>query len=190
MEEELRVHIFPSGQRLEINRGDITTEKTDAIVNAANAYLEHGSGVAGAIVRRGGPQIQLESHQWVRDHGRVTHEKPAYTHAGKLLCRFVIHAVGPVWGEGNEEDKLAAAIIGSLRLADQLGLRSIAFPAISTGIFHFPVPFAAQVILTAILGYLSDNPASHLELIRLVLYDPETWQSFAKALEQNDYLAA
>ena len=121
-------------------------------------------------------------------HGLVSHGEPAYTSAGNLPCRYVIHAVGPVWGEGDEEGKLAAAILGSLKLAERLNLTSIAFPAISTGIFRFPIPLAAQVMLAAIRGYLADNPTSRLELIRLVLFDRETWQAFADAVEQNDHL--
>ena len=100
MNQVRKEHTFPSGQVLQIARGDITAETVDAIVNAANSHLMHGAGVAGAIVRRGGPQIQVESSQWVREHGLVSHAEPAYTHAGNLPCRYVIHAVGPVWGEG------------------------------------------------------------------------------------------
>jgi O-acetyl-ADP-ribose deacetylase (regulator of RNase III) len=190
MDQTLRAHTFPSGQRVEVVQGDITAETTEAIVNAANCYLEHGSGVAGAIVRRGGSQIQLESSQWVRKHGLVTHSQPAYTHAGNLPCRYVIHAVGPVWGEGDEEVKLAYAIRGSLQLAERLNLTSIAFPAISTGIYRFPVLLAAQVFLATISDYLADIPDSHLEFIRLVLYDRDTWEAFTDALEQNDHLSA
>ena len=189
MDSLLRVQTFISGHRLEIAQGDITAETTDAIVNAANRYLEHGSGVAGAIVRRGGPQVQDESSQWVREHGLVSHKEPAYTHAGNLACRYVIHAVGPLWGEGDEEHKLADAIRGSLHLAERLNLTSITFPAISTGIYRFPLPLAAQVIIATIRAYLADDPASRLELIRLVLYDSETWQFFADALDQDDHLS-
>jgi O-acetyl-ADP-ribose deacetylase (regulator of RNase III) len=190
MVQAVKARTFPSGQRLEITQGDITAETTDAIVNAANRYLEHGAGVAGAIVRVGGPQIQAESSRWVQEHGLVSHSEPAYTLAGNLPCQYIIHAVGPMWGEADEETKLADAIRGSLRLADQLDLRSIAFPAISTGIYRFPVLLAAQVILSSIRGYLSDNPTSRLELIRLVLYDRDTWQAFADVLEQDDYLSS
>lgn len=93
---------FPGGQRLEIAQGDITAEDVEAIVNAANAMLQHGGGVAGVISRKGGPQIQEESNAWVREHGPVTHANPAYTRAGRLPFRFIIHAVGPVWGEGKK----------------------------------------------------------------------------------------
>jgi O-acetyl-ADP-ribose deacetylase (regulator of RNase III) len=181
---------YPSGQVLQIAQGDITAETVDAIVNAANAYLEHGSGVAGAIIRRGGRQIQAESRQWVREHGPVSHAEPAYTRAGNLSCRYVIHAVGPRWGEGDEEDRLGAAIGGSLQLADRLDLASIAFPAISTGIYGFPKSLAAKVMLNTIHVYLAGNPASNLKLVRLVLLDQETLQAFLEVWEQDDHFGA
>ena len=97
-------------QILQIVRGDITEETTDAIVNAANEHLQHGAGVAGAILRRGGASIQQESDAWVSRHGRVSHSQPAWTSGGKLAAKYVIHAVGPVWGDGDEDNKLSAAI--------------------------------------------------------------------------------
>ncbi len=160
-----------TGQMLRIVHGDLTDERVDAIVNAANSYLKHGGGVAGAIVRRGGAQIQAESDAWVRKYGPVPHHAPAYTHAGNLACRYVIHAVGPVWGEGDEDAKLAAAIAGALQRADELGLSNIALPAISTGIFGFPMPRAAEIILTAVVNYFAQNRASGLQEARLVLLD-------------------
>jgi O-acetyl-ADP-ribose deacetylase (regulator of RNase III) len=190
MDQALKDYIFPSGQKLQITLGDITAEKVDAIVNAANAHLTHGAGVAGAIVRQGGPQIQAESGQWVQEHGLVSHAEPAYTRAGNLPCRYVIHAVGPVWSEGEECEKLEAAIRGSLCLAEQLGLRSIAFPAISTGIYRFPKSLAAKVMFNTIRDYLTNNPASNLKLIRLVLYDQETLQAFVDVWEQDDHFGA
>jgi O-acetyl-ADP-ribose deacetylase (regulator of RNase III) len=190
MSQVRKEYTYPSGQVLQISQGDITAETVDAIVNAANSHLMHGAGVAGAIVRRGGPQVQIESRQWVREHGPVSHAEPAYTHAGKLPCRFVIHAVGPVWGEGDEQNKLGAAIRGSLQIADHLSLGSIAFPAISTGIFGFPKPHAAQVMLATIQDYLAEHPASKLKLIRLVLFDQETLQAFVDEWERNDHFSA
>jgi O-acetyl-ADP-ribose deacetylase (regulator of RNase III) len=171
--------ILPTGQTIQFVQGDITAESTDAIVNAANAHLQHGTGVAGAILRKGGPVIQRESDAWVQTHGPVGHAAPAWTSGGNLPCRIVIHAVGPVWGEGDENGKLAVAITGSLRLADELGLGSIAFPAISTGIFGFPKERAAAVMFTSIREYLA-NP-SGLHLVRLVLYDTSTITAFEKA---------
>ncbi len=170
---------LPSGRTLQLVRGDITDETTDAIVNAANAYLQHGAGVAGAILRRGGPAIQRESDAWVKTHGPVSHAAPAWTSGGNLSCRVVIHAVGPVWGDGDEDSKLGAATTGSLRLADELGLASIAFPAISTGIFGFPKERAAHVMLESIRDYL-EKPSS-LKLVRVVLYDTATLTAFEKA---------
>jgi O-acetyl-ADP-ribose deacetylase (regulator of RNase III) len=171
--------VLPSGRTIQLVRGDITAETTDAIVNAANEYLQHGAGVAGAILRRGGPDIQRESDAWVQTHGPVSHPAPAWTSGGNLPCRIVIHAVGPVWGDGDEDSKLAEAVTGSLRVADELGLVSIAFPAISTGIFGFPKERAAGVMFASIQEYL-DKPSS-LELVRLVLYDASTITVFKKA---------
>jgi O-acetyl-ADP-ribose deacetylase (regulator of RNase III) len=172
------------GRVLQIVQGDLTKESVDAIVNAANNMLQHGGGVAGAIVRGGGEQIQTESDAWVRQHGRVSHAEPAYTNAGRLPCRYVIHAVGPVWGEGDEDEKLAKAVVGSLRVADRLGLASIAFPAISTGIFGFPKERAAGVILSAIQNYFAEYPASGVRLVRLTLFDQGTVQAFLQAGEE------
>ncbi len=166
------------GRTLQLVQGDITLETTEAIVNAANERLRHGAGVAGTISRRGGPDIQAESDAWVRAHGPVPHDAPAWTSSGQLPCRFVIHAVGPVWGGGEEDAKLMAAVTGSLRVADELGLASIAFPAISTGIFGFPKERAAEVILSAIRAYF--NKASGIQLVRLVLYDASTVAVFEK----------
>jgi len=173
--------VFPGGQRLEIFQGDITQQRVDAIVNAANTLLAHGAGVAGAIRTQGGEQIVKESQAWVRQHGPVTHAEPAYTGPGKLPCRYVIHAVGPIWGVGDEENKLRSAILGSLILAEKLELTSIAFPAISTGIYGFPVNLAAEVFFTAIGDYFNTNTASPIQQVNLVLYDQTTLQTFLSA---------
>jgi O-acetyl-ADP-ribose deacetylase (regulator of RNase III) len=164
-------HTLASGQTLRLVHGDLTEERVDAIVNAANAELVHGGGVAGAISRRGGPAIQAESDAWVREHGLATHERPALTGAGLLPCLHVIHAVGPVWGEGNEDANLRVAVTGSLALADELRLASLALPAISTGIFGFPKDRGARIIVDAILGFLSTQPQTSLQEIRITLID-------------------
>jgi O-acetyl-ADP-ribose deacetylase len=173
--------LFPSGQRLQIVQGDLTLEQVDAIVNPANARLQHGGGVAATIVRKGGRQIQVESQAWVREHGPVSHAEPAYTGAGALPCRYVIHAVGPVWGEGDEDARLAAAVSGSLKVADRLELESLSLPAISTGIFGFPKVRAAGVILSAIDDYFRLQPYSGLKRVRLCLFDPETVEAILSA---------
>lgn len=189
MNQVIQEYTLPAGQRLQFVLGDLTQENVDAIVNAANSQLAHGGGVAGAIVRRGGNIIQQESNEWVRQHGPASHEHPACTSGGSLPCRYVIHAVGPVWGAGNEDAKLAAAITGSLQTADQLGLASIAFPAISTGIFGFPTRRAAQVILATVQKYFASHPASTLQTVRLTLFDQPTLQAFLAAWEQFPKLA-
>lgn len=180
MNQILRESRLPSGVTLQVVQGDLTEEAVDAIVNAANAHLQHGGGVAGVIVRRGGAIIQRESDAWVREHGPVSHDEPAYTGAGSLPCRYVIHAVGPVWGEGSEAAKLTAAIRGSLRLAERLELGSIAFPAISTGIFGYPKEEAARVIFAAIMEHFREHPESTLRQVRLTLYDQPTVLAFTK----------
>ncbi len=184
MNKNLREHKFNTGQVLQLVQGDLTQERVDAIVNAANAQLQHGGGVAGVILRQGGAEIQTQSDAWVRVHGPVGHAEPAYTTAGSLPCRYVIHAVGPVWGAGDEDAKLDAAIRGSLRLADRLELASIAFPAISTGIFGFPKGRAAGVILSAIQGYFAEHPASGIAQVRLTLFDQPTVDAFQGVWEE------
>ena len=174
--------ILSTGQSLQIVQGDITTEEVDAIVNAANEYLQHGGGVAWAIVKRGGDVIQDESDKWVKQHGPVSHAHPAWTSGGSLPAKYIIHAVGPVWGDGDEDKKLADAITGSLRVADELKLLSIAMPAISTGIFGFPKERAAGIIFSAIDKYFSDNQNSTLKVIRIVLFDDATIQPFVESL--------
>jgi O-acetyl-ADP-ribose deacetylase (regulator of RNase III) len=180
MSEILRQQPFPTGQRLLIVQGDITHEPVDAIVNAANSTLQHGGGVAGIIVSRGGREIQIESNRWVREHGPVSHDQPAYTTGGRLPCKTIIHAVGPVWGSGNEDTKLRMAISSALRLSDQLNIKSIAFPAISTGIFGFPKKRAARIIFETIEAHFHQNPASGLEEVRLTLYDQPTVEAFTQ----------
>ena len=178
MSEILRTHTYPNGSMLQIVRGDLTQERVDAIVNAANDRLKHGGGIARLIAQRGGRVIQQVSDAWVREHGPVSHAQPAYTSAGKLPCRYVIHAVGPVWGTGDEDRKLAQAITGSLALADKLALHSIALPAISTGIFGFPKARAAGVFFKAIQDYFAEHPDSGLQQVRLTLYDQPTVDAF------------
>jgi O-acetyl-ADP-ribose deacetylase (regulator of RNase III) len=170
--------IVPTGQTLEIAQGDITLENVDAIVNAANEHLQHAGGVAWSIVRRGGDGIQDESDAWIKKHGLVSHSHPAWTSGGQLPARYVIHAVGPVWGDGDEDAKLAAAVTGSLRVADELGLASIAFPAISTGIFGFPKERAAKIIFKAVESYFGEESDSGLKVVKLVLFDQSTIDAF------------
>ena len=179
----LLTHTFPPDHTFEIVQGDITAQDVDAIVNAANARLMHGGGVAGAIARKAGPALEEESRAWVRQHGPVTPENPACTTAGSLPCRYVIHAVGPVWrgGTRGEDEALQTAVRASLRRAAELGLHSLALPAISTGIFGFPMQRAARLTLSAIAAYFARYPDSPLALVRLVLYDRRAAETFLDA---------
>jgi O-acetyl-ADP-ribose deacetylase (regulator of RNase III) len=177
---------------LELVTGDITKLDTDAIVNAANERLAHGGGVAGAISRKGGPAIQRESDEWVRQHGRVVTGSAAITSGGRLEARYVIHAVGPIYDSTpRSAELLASAVRAALQLADEHGLKSIALPAISTGIFGYPVEEAAQVMLSAAIAYLSPpssppvggkEEGTWLERVVFCLYGQPTFDVFAREL--------
>ena len=180
----LHTHTRPDGRRLVAVQGDITEEDVDAIVNAANEQLAHGGGVAGAIVRRGGREIQDESTAWVRLRGPVSTGGAAITSGGKLKARFVIHAVGPIWGTGNEEMLLEAAVRSALTVADQAGARSVSLPAISTGIYGYPKELGVPVIVRAVQAHLDGNPGSPLQEVRFCNIDSTTAALFADALSK------
>ena len=155
--------------------------KVGAIVNAANDQLILGGGVAGAIRARGGPSIQAECDRI----GFTPVGTAAITGAGDLAADYVIHAVGPRWGEGDEETKLAGAITSSLKLADDNGIASIAFPAVSTGIFGFPVKPAARIMLRAAGDYLKPGQSGLKEVI-FCLFGPADLAVFEQALAELD----
>lgn len=181
--ESVRSVRLPGGIELSLVAGDITQLKVDAIVNAANASLQHGGGVAAAIVRAGGSIIQDESSRWVEEHGPINPDRPAITASGDLPARFVIHAVGPIWGEGDEHDKLDRAVTGALALAEQKCLSSLALPAISTGIFRFPLNEAARVILTSIARFSQTEGRQHLKSVTIALWDTTSVLAFSSALD-------
>ncbi len=169
---------LPTGQLVRVVQGDLTAETVEAIVNAANEWLQHGGGVAGAIRRQGGETIQRESDAWVKQHGPVTTGSAAITGAGNLAANYVIHAVGPVWGSGNDEHKLGSAVRSALTLADEHQVKSISIPGISSGIFGGPKDICARVILKTTLDYLAQNPASSLEEVRFCNIDNLTAATF------------
>ena len=169
---------FPTENRMQLVEGDITQENVDAIVNAANSHLQHGGGVAAAISRAGGRTIQEESDVWVKKFGPITHTRPAFTNAGSLPCRYVIHAVGPIWGEGDEVFKLHQTIRGCFLLAEELHIASLSFPAISTGIYGFPSEKAAEIFKEEIFRFFEKNPLTQLHLVRMVLYGASSLQIF------------
>jgi len=175
---------FSTGISMAIIQGDITHMNSDAIVNAANRHLRHGGGVAGAISRRGGPAIQQESDAWIRQHGPIDAAHTATTSGGKLPCKHIIHTVGPVWGEGNEDDLLSTAITSALNTAEGLGVSSVSLPAISTGIFGFPVQRAADVFMQTLNDFCAYKQHEHLTRILIVLFDQETFNIFTEAFER------
>jgi O-acetyl-ADP-ribose deacetylase (regulator of RNase III) len=167
---------------LELTQGDITTLNVDAIVNAANGYLKHGGGVAAAISRKGGLSIQTESAALVAKRGPLATGDAVITGGGKLTARFVIHTVGPVWSEHKpaEADRLLCkAVRSSLALAEENGLKSIAFPAISTGIYGFPIERAAPLMLQEGVNYLGGRTG--LERVLFCLYDEASYRVFESA---------
>jgi len=180
MNNVLKERKLPGGQTIQIVQGDITSENVDAIVNAANEYLQHAGGVAWVISERGGDVIQKESDEWIRKYGNVSHAHPAWTSGGNLPAKYIIHAVGPIWGSGDEDKNLSDAVKGSLHVADELKCISIAMPAISTGIFGFPKDRAAKIIINTVDEYFSKN-TSMINNVRLVLFDELTVQAFISA---------
>ena len=172
------------GTVLELVQGDITRLDTEAIVNAANQHLAHGGGVAAAIARSGGPRIQKESNDWVRKHGPVPTGSAAITSGGNLKADYVIHAVGPLYSSKSPSkaaQELASAVKSALQMADEHDLQSIALPAISTGIFGYPVAEAAHVMLQAVIDYIKSGTA--LERIIFCLYGPSAFDTFVRELE-------
>ena len=167
---------------IELIEGDITKMDTDAIVNAANSKLAHGGGVAAAIVKEGGETIQEESNTWIFARGEVPVGSAAITSAGSLKSRYVIHAVGPRMGEGDEDKKLKSAILSSLRMADRHNFTSIAFPAISTGIFGYPVDRCANIMLKTIAEHVKGTTG--LEHVVVCLFGKEAYKIFEKTFKK------
>lgn len=170
--------------RLSLLQGDITLQQTDAVVNAANSGLMGGGGVDGAIHRAGGPAILDECKQIVARQGRLPTGKAVITTGGRLAARYVIHTVGPVWhgGHSGEPALLANAYTESLKLAVTKGLKSVAFPSISTGAYGYPVELAAEVALGAVIRFLQQDES--LQEVAFVLYDARTYRVYEQALKK------
>jgi O-acetyl-ADP-ribose deacetylase len=166
--------------RIEAVQGDITEQALDAIVNAANASLLGGGGVDGAIHRRGGPAILAECRAIRADRHRdgLPTGQAVATTAGELPARWVIHTVGPVYAsEDDPAGLLASCHTEALRVADELGARSVAFPAISTGVYGYPLEEAAPVAVAAVRA-----PDTQVELVRFVLFGDDAFRAFERAL--------
>ena len=172
----MQIHI--NNKTLELAEGDITELHTDAIVNAANASLILGAGVAGAIRTKGGPAIQ----EVCNEIGGCPVGGAVITTGGNLKARHVIHAVGPRKGEGDEEEKLKNATLNSLKVANDNGLKSIGFPAISTGIFGFSIERCAEIMLSSTIDYLTEE--TRLEKVVFCLYGQDTFEVFEGVLKK------
>ena len=165
---------------LSIVEGDITREETDAIVNAANSGLRGGGGVDGAIHRAGGPSILEEC----RKIGHCPTGQAVVTSGGNLPAKYVIHTVGPVWSGGNRNEAglLKSAYLESLKIASKKGLKSVSFPAISTGAYGYPLDEAARIALKTAIDYLKEH--QEIELVRFVLFGKPMLDVFAEQLNK------
>jgi len=178
------------GGSIQVRLGDLTTEKVDAIINAANRALGHASGLAGAIVKKGGDIIQDESDIYVLEHGKLKDGDVCHTHAGRLPCKYVIHTVGPVWraGKENEEAVLALAMRNTLIEADKLKCKSISVPAISSGLFNFPKDKCARILFDTTTAYLKEHEGksdSTVKEIRFTNFDDGTVKCFTQEFERR-----
>lgn len=165
-------------KRIEIKKGNITAETSDVIVNPANSELLHGGGAARDIALKGGPVIDRQSRELIRRIGFLPVGKAVMTDAGQLPAKFVIHTVGPQWGEGNEHAKLKQTVRSCLILAELYNLKTISMPAISSGVFGFPKPECARILLTTCREFLQGQV--DLEKVVMCNFDEETYQIFLK----------
>jgi len=166
---------------LEITMGDITQQKTDAIVNAANSRLTPGGGVSGAIHRAAGPGLWEEC----KTLGGCRTGEAKITKGYNLSAKYVIHTVGPIYSRANRErnaELLWSCYENSLKLAAKHGIKSISFPAISTGIYGYPVGEAAEIAVKAIVDFMKEH--DEIELVRMVLYDMAAFEAHRRAMEQ------
>lgn len=177
--------VLKGGKTIEFSGpGDITRETTDAVVNAANSSLLGGGGVDGAIHRAGGPEILAECRRIVSKIGSLPAGKAVITTGGRLAAKHVIHTVGPIYhgGDAGEAEKLASCHRESIGLADECGLHSLSFPAISTGVFGYPITEAAAVAISSTVEALA--LANHVTTIRFILFDVATLRAYSRAAEK------
>jgi O-acetyl-ADP-ribose deacetylase (regulator of RNase III) len=169
--------------KITLVKGDLTKQDVDAIVNAANSGLRGGGGVDGAIHRAGGPSIDEECREIIGRIGRLDTGKAVITSGGNLKAKHVIHTVGPVWhgGDHGEERLLADAYRNSLKLGDDEGLETIAFPNVSTGIYGFPKELAARTAYTAVKETLES--LRNIKEVRFVCFDDENFDLYRKLME-------
>jgi len=182
----LVAHIdFTAGRRFEVAIHDLLYEQTDCIVNAANGRLAHGGGVAAAISKAAGLQMDQECDAWIAEHGQVPTGGAVATTAGKLRFKGIIHAVGPMMGQGDEENKITEALRTSFQIAHKEQWRSLSFPGISSGIFSVPHQICARAYLNAVRGFFEDYEDSPLRLIRLCLFKGPLVDAVEQAMAQD-----
>ncbi len=174
----MKSFILREGRVIQLEISDITEQEVDVIVNAANSYLRHGGGVAGALVRAGGKEIQLESDAYVRKNGPLKTSEVAVTSAGNLLAKKIIHVFGPQYGELDLESKLYCSFANVLKKAAEMTAVTLATPAISTGIFGVPVSICAEQFLKSVMDHFSQNKSSSLRLIKMCLLDRKAYDEF------------
>jgi O-acetyl-ADP-ribose deacetylase (regulator of RNase III) len=169
--------------RIELVKGDITKVEADAIVNAANSSLMGGGGVDGAIHRAGGPEILEECKKIREKQGKCKTGEAVITTAGKLPAKYVIHTVGPVWngGENNEPELLANCYKNSLRLAKENDAQTVAFPAISTGVYRYPLEDATKIAIQETKNFLQEN--NEIEKVIFVCFGDEVYQTYQSQLQ-------
>lgn len=175
----------PDGARFEAEITDLLAEKTDAIVNAANGRLAHGGGVAAAIARAAGPELEREGNALVRTRGPIPTGGAVATTAGRLPLKAVIHAVGPRQGEGDEERRLAQALQSAFAIAHQRGYRSLCFPAVSSGIFGVPADVCARAYVAAVRALWAAHPDTPLKRLRLCLFPGPIVEAVRRAMESR-----
>lgn len=170
---------------LEATTDDLTTMTVDVVVNAANEHLAHGGGVAAALARAGGRQVQAESDQWIDEHGPLDDGEAAVTTAGQMPAEWIVHVVGPRYqGDGSDASALTAAVTAALDAAVGLGAASIALPAISAGVFGYPLADATRVIAAACQSWIANHPDSELD-IKLVGVNDEATAGFRHGLDDG-----
>lgn len=175
----------PGGAVFEVVIGDLLREPVDAIVNAANGRLAHGGGVAAAIARAAGPELEREGDALVAARGSLAIGEAAATTAGRLPFKAVIHAVGPHQGAGREEDRLVAALASAFRCAEERGFESLSFPAVSSGIFAVPLETCARAYVRAVRGHFAALASGRLRRVRLCLLDGPLVGLVAAELERE-----
>lgn len=173
-----------NGVKIILKHGDITEEKVDVIVNAANNQLQGGGGVDGAIHRAGGPEITKECDKIRKKQGECHTGQAVVTSGGKLPVKKIIHAVGPIWRGGTDEEAelLRETYINSLKLALEHGAKTVAFPSISTGAYGFPIEHAASIALTAVHDFIQEHKG--LKEVRFILFSQRDLEIYESALKK------